>query len=67
MDSYSWIMYAGMATWAGIGLYLCFLARRQALLSRRLGRMAQMMEQGSVRDSQPASRAAHPGHEGKDA
>ena len=44
MDSYSWIMYAGMATWAGLGLYLCILARKQATLSRRISQMAGMME-----------------------
>ena len=44
MDSYSWIMYAGMAAWTGIGLYLCILARKQITLSRRISQMSGMME-----------------------
>ncbi len=44
MDNYIWIMYAGAAAWAGIGLYLCFLARRQAAVSRRISQMAGLME-----------------------
>ena len=45
MDSYDWIMYAGMAVWSGLGLYLCLLARRQAALSRRIAQMARLMEE----------------------
>ncbi|MDR2489339.1 MAG: CcmD family protein [Desulfovibrio sp.] len=45
MDSYDWIMYAGMVVWAGLGTYLCFLARRQAALSRRISQMARIMEE----------------------
>jgi CcmD family protein len=44
MNSYEWIMYAGMAVWAGLGLYVCLLARRQTLLSRRVRRMSLLME-----------------------
>lgn len=44
MDSYEWIMYAGIAVWAGIGLYLCLLAGRQAALSRRIEQMTRLME-----------------------
>ncbi|MDR2801570.1 MAG: CcmD family protein [Desulfovibrio sp.] len=39
MDSYQWIMYAGLAVWIGLGLYLCLLTRRQALLSGRISRI----------------------------
>lgn len=45
MNSYEWIMYASMAVWGGLGLYVCLLARRQMLLSRRVGRMAALMEE----------------------
>lgn len=34
-----WVMYASMAAWAGIGLYLFFLARKQAAISLRIRRM----------------------------
>ena len=44
MDSYEWILYAGAAVWAGLGLYLCVLARKQANLSRRVRQMALLME-----------------------
>lgn len=44
MNSYEWIMYAGIAVWSGLGLYVFFLARRQAELSRRISRMAALME-----------------------
>lgn len=45
MNSYEWIMYAGIAVWTVLGLYLCILARRQASLSRRIDRMAALMEE----------------------
>jgi CcmD family protein len=45
MDSYEWIMYSGMAVWLGLGLYLCLLARKQSALSRRISRIAAMMEE----------------------
>ena len=32
----SWIMYAGMAVWAGIGLYAVFLGARQRALSKKI-------------------------------
>ena len=32
----SWIMYAGMAVWAGIGIYAAFLAARQRALSKKI-------------------------------
>jgi CcmD family protein len=44
MDSYEWILYAGIAIWAVLGLYLGFLARRQALLAKRIQQMALLME-----------------------
>lgn len=47
MDSYEWVMYAGMAVWAGLGAYLCFLARKQFVLSRRITQMARLMEEDS--------------------
>jgi CcmD family protein len=34
-----------MAVWAGLGAYLCLLARRQAALSRRISRLARLMEE----------------------
>jgi CcmD family protein len=37
-------MYAGIAVWLGLGLYLCLLARKQIALSRRISRMAAMLE-----------------------
>lgn len=45
MDSYEWILYAGMAVWIGLGLYLCLLARKQAALSRRIRQMNALMEE----------------------
>lgn len=45
MNSYEWIMYAGIAVWAGLGLYICLLARKQALLSRRIDQMSRLMEE----------------------
>lgn len=45
MNNYQWIMYAGIAVWAGLGLYVCLLARRQAVLSRRIEQMAALMEE----------------------
>jgi len=45
MNSYEWIMYAGIAVWAGLGLYLCLLARRQQTLARRIEQMARLMEE----------------------
>lgn len=44
MNSYEWIMYAGMAIWSGLGLYICLLARRQANLAKRIAQMALLME-----------------------
>ena len=43
MTNLTSIMYAGMAVWLGLGLYLFFLARRQAALTRRMDRMDQLM------------------------
>lgn len=45
MNSYEWIMYAGIAVWAGLGLYVCLLARRQAQLARRIDQMSSLMEE----------------------
>ena len=47
MNSYEWILYAGAAVWAGIGLYLAFLARKQASLSKRIRQMARLMEENA--------------------
>jgi CcmD family protein len=38
MDA-TWVMYAGIFVWAGIGLYLFRLSRRQAALSLRIRRV----------------------------
>jgi CcmD family protein len=43
MDA-AWVMYAGLISWAGIGLYLFYLSRRQAALSRRIRRMEKQPE-----------------------
>ena len=53
MNSYEWIMYAGMAVWLGLGLYLCLLARKQLSLSRRVSRMAVMMEKSGPEETGP--------------
>lgn len=45
MNSYEWIMYAGIAAWAGLGLYVCLLAGRQARLAKRIDQMARLMEE----------------------
>lgn len=45
MNSYEWIMYAGIAVWSGLGLYLCLLACKQNALSRRITRMEAMLEE----------------------
>ena len=39
MEGLSWVMYANMAVWLGVGGYLLFLARRAVALDRRLRRM----------------------------
>lgn len=44
MNSYEWIMYAGMAVWAGIGLYVCYLGRKQAILAKRIERMTHLVD-----------------------
>lgn len=44
MYSYQWIMYAGIAVWTGLGLYVFTLARKQMDLSRRIAQMARLME-----------------------
>lgn len=36
MDKATWLMYACMVVWAGFGLYLFTLARRQKKLEQRL-------------------------------
>lgn len=43
MNSYEWIMYAGMAVWLGLGLYVSILARKQLTLSRRIAQMGKLM------------------------
>ncbi len=44
MNSYLWIMYAAIAVWAVLGLYLCLLARKQAKLAERIEQMSSLME-----------------------
>ena len=38
----SWIMYAGMVVWAGIGLYAAFLAARQRALSKKISLLEEL-------------------------
>ncbi len=45
MNDYEWVMYAGIAAWTGIGLYVFTLARKQAALSRRIARMTTLMDE----------------------
>ena len=45
MNSYEWLLYAGIAVWAGLGLYLCLLARKQQVLSKRLRQMSLLLEE----------------------
>ncbi len=45
MNSYEWIMYAGIAVWAGLGLYIFTLARRQSALSRRIAQMTRLADE----------------------
>lgn len=47
MDSYEWLLYAGIAVWAGLGLYLCTLCRKQSALSRRITQAARLLEKDS--------------------
>lgn len=44
MNSYEWILYAGVAVWSGLGLYTAWLAIKQARLSKRIKQLAFMME-----------------------
>lgn len=37
-----WVMYAGMAAWIGIGLYLFSLGRKQIAISLRIRQMELM-------------------------
>ena len=37
-----WIMYAGMAVWAGIGFYCAFLAARQRALSKKISLLEEL-------------------------
>ena len=45
MNSYEWLLYAGIAVWSGLGLYLCLLARRQQVLSKRLRQLSLLLEE----------------------
>jgi CcmD family protein len=49
-------MYAGMAVWLGLGLYLCLLCRRQIALSRRISRLAALMEDPLPEQTPPESK-----------
>lgn len=51
--SADWVMYAGMAAWIGIGLYLFFLARRQAAVTLRIRRLELSEENDSRKDARP--------------
>lgn len=48
MNEISWLMYASIAVWLGIGGYLCLLGKRSSTLEKRLRRLeytAQQAEQ----------------------
>ncbi len=45
MEDIAWVMYAGMAAWIGLGLYLFRLALRQGSLGRRLAMLERTTEQ----------------------
>lgn len=45
MNSYEWILYAGIAVWSGLGLYLAFLARKQMTLAKRIRQLSRLMEE----------------------
>ncbi len=42
MDT-TWILYAGIATWLGIGLYLFILTQRQAVLAKRVAQLNELI------------------------
>ncbi|HIV99803.1 MAG TPA: CcmD family protein [Candidatus Desulfovibrio intestinipullorum] len=37
-----WVLYAGIAVWAGLGGYLVFLAINQQRLARRIAQLEQL-------------------------
>lgn len=44
MEDLAWVMYAGIAAWVGLGLYLFCLAARQRDLGRKLARLESAAE-----------------------
>ncbi len=36
MDNISWLLYANIAVWVGLGLYVAFLGKVQSKLQKRL-------------------------------
>jgi len=42
-----WIMYAGIAVWIGIGLYAAFIARKQAVLTKKIETLELLEDRGS--------------------
>ena len=45
MEGISWVMYANMAVWLGIGGYLFFLGRKAVALEKRLRHLDFVREQ----------------------
>lgn len=39
MSGLDWLMYANIAVWLGLGVYLVFIARNQKSLERRLAHL----------------------------
>lgn len=39
MSAMEWLMYANIAVWIGLGLYVTFIAQAQKTLQRRLQQM----------------------------
>lgn len=39
MNEMNWLMYANIAVWLGLGIYLSFVARAQSTLNRRLAHL----------------------------
>ncbi len=45
MNDIDWLMYANIAVWVGLGLYIAFIARKQVALKRRLDQMESMRDE----------------------
>lgn len=50
MNDASWLMYANIAVWLGIGGYLLFLGRKTARLESRLSRLSFTRTETAARD-----------------